>query len=247
MQNSTGSDHLKRKLTTLVAALLVVASTSQTLAAEEAGVVLDGAPLDGFNFASLQRGAKTYVNNCIGCHSLQYIRYARLEEDLGIPADVLQSNIAFGQELFAPMNSAMRSEDAKEWFDQAVPPDLSLIARNRSPDWLYTYLKSFYRDPSRPSGWNNILFTNVAMPHVLQSQQGTMLLDEHGKLIVHEDGSLSLSEYDTLVADLINFLVYVGDPTRQTRYRIGYGVMIFLSFMLVLTYMMYREYWRDIK
>lgn len=238
---------MRRALASLGSLLLLGSFAPAALGASDASIVLDRAPIDSFDFSSLQRGAKVYVNYCIGCHSLKYMRYARLEEDLGINPEALKANIAFDQELFAPMNSAMRTDDAREWFNQAVPPDLSLTARNRNPDWLYSYMKSFYRDPERPTGWNNTIFQNVSMPHVLQSQQGVYGLDDSGALVALSPGALSPAEYDTLVADLVNFLVYVGEPVKMTRHRIGYGVMIFLCFMLVLTYVMYREYWRDIK
>lgn len=206
---------------------------------------LDQAPLDAFDFASKQRGAKLYVNYCIGCHSLQYMRYTRVAEDLGIPEAVAQSNLAFGQDLFAPMLSAMAPEQGQAWFNQAVPPDLTLVARSRSPDWLYSYMKSFYRDPERPSGWNNAVFANVAMPHALHALQGVQVLEEDG-LRLARAGALEPAEYDVAVADLVNFLVYVAEPVRLTRHRIGYGVIIFVLLLGIVTYMLYRDYWRDI-
>ena len=139
------------------------------------------------------------------------MRYTRVAEDLGIPAAVAQSNLAFGQELFAPMLSAMTEEQGQAWFNQAVPPDLTLAARSRSADWLYSYMKSFYRDPARPSGWNNTVFANVAMPHALHSLQGIQVLDEDG-LRLASAGALEPAEYDIAVADLVNFLVYVAEP-----------------------------------
>ena len=227
----------------LVAALL----SPVALAAGGSAASLDTAPIDPHDFDSLQRGAGLYVNYCIGCHSLKYIRYTRIAEDLGLSEATTQENLAFGGELFAPVESAMDAQEAAEWFSQAVPPDLSLTARSRGVDWLYTYLKSFYRDGDRPSGWNNTLFENVSMPHALHSLQGTFALDGGGHLVQLRPGDLDAASYDTAVADIVNFMAYVAEPSKQQRLRIGYGVMIFLSFLLVVTYMLYREYWRDIK
>ena len=224
--------------------LLLVANS--VLAAGDTGVQLANVQLNEYDFDSKQRGAKLFVNYCIGCHSLQYVRYSRVAEDLGIPDDIMQEHIAFGADLFSPMNSAMDAEQAKDWFNQAIPPDLSVIARSRSADWLYTFLKSFYRDPERPSGWNNTIFSNVAMPNVLHSLQGIQQVNEDGELIMVKDGSLDHASYDTAVADLVNFLVYVGEPSKLSRHRLGYAVMLFLLIMLILTYMLYRDYWRDI-
>lgn len=210
-------------------------------------LVLDQAPIDHYNFPSLQRGAQLYVNYCIGCHSLKYMRYSRLGEDLGISEEILSAHITFGEKLFAPMNSAMDAEVAKEWFYQATPTDLSVISRAKGADWIFSYLRGFYRDAERPSGWNNSVFENVAMPNVLHSLQGSQRYDESGNLVQVSVGSMDAAEFDTAVADLVNFLVYVGEPVRNTRVRIGYGVMIFLSFLLVIVYMMYREYWREVE
>ncbi len=231
----------------LAGALLAAAAPLAAHAATEGGLELDAAPIDTHNFVSLQRGAGLYVNYCIGCHSLQYLRYARAAEDLGIDEDTAQRSLAFGGELFAPMVSAMDEEQAKEWFSQAAPPDLTLSARARGADWLYTYLRTFYRDPSRPSGWNNVVFANVAMPHALHSLQGSAVLEDDGTMRMIAPGSMAASEYDIAVADLVNFLVYAAEPSREARLRTGYAVMIVLSFLLVLTYLLYREYWRDIK
>lgn len=236
---------LSRHAVRLLSLCLLLWGGGQAAWAASAAVELDEAPLDSFDFASKQRGAQLYVNYCIGCHSLKYMRYTRVAEDLGIPAAVAQSNLAFGQELFAPMLSAMTAEQGAAWFNQAIPPDLSLSARSRSPDWLYTYLRSFYRDPERPSGWNNAIFANVAMPHALQRLQGIQVLDEDG-LRLASSGTMNQAEYDVAIADLVNFLVYVAEPVRLTRHRIGYGVIIFVLLLGVITYMMYRDYWRDI-
>ena len=231
----------------LVSSNLVLPVFDPANAAGGSAVPIDSAPIDHYDFGSKQRGAQLYVNYCIGCHSMKYMRYTRVAEDLGIEDDLMTENISFGGKLFAPMESAMNEEVAKNWFNQARPPDLSLTARSRGADWLYTYLRSFYRDPHRPSGWNNLVFENVAMPNVLHKLQGSYYFDDDGNKVEITAASMSELEFNRAVADLVNFLVYVGEPARNTRVAIGYGVMIFLSFLLVIVYSMYREYWVNIK
>ena len=237
---------MKLRLAAMTVALASVMSAG-ALAASEGGVALDSAPIDSHDFASLQRGAKMFANYCVGCHGLKYLRFTRMAEDLGIPEETVTRNLSFGGKLFAPMISSMDSEAAKAWFSQAEPIDLSLVARSRGTDWLYTYLRSFYRDPERPSGWNNTLFENVSMPHALHSLQGTYAHGENGSMVLLRQGSMAESEYNTAIADIVNFLAYASEPSKNTRHRVGFGVMIFLCFLLVLTYILYREYWRDIK
>lgn len=175
------------------------------VAAEQSATPLAQAPVDHYDFASMQRGAKMFVNYCQGCHSLKYMRYSRLASDLGIPDQIAQANLAFGNKLFAGMTSAMNSDQARAWFNQAVSPDLSVIARSRGADWLYAFLRSFYRDPEASTGWNNTQFVNTSMPNVLHSLQGTYVYDEAGELIKVGDGTLSIAQFDTTVADLVNF------------------------------------------
>ena len=227
----------------LAAALLLVL---RPVAAAESGVSLDQAPVDPHDFGSLQRGARMYVNYCQGCHSLQYLRYTRIVEDLGIPEDIARSSLALDENLFQPLGRAMSDEQARAWFNEALPPDLSLVARSRGADWLFTFLRSFYRDPEKPSGWNNLVFASTAMPHALQSLQGTYSLGEDGDLVRASEGRLDETAYSLAVADLVNFLVYAGEPARNLRVTIGYGVMIFLLILLPIVYLTYREYWRKV-
>ncbi len=227
------------------AVLALVLLSAPAAAATE--IALDVPATDPYDFASMQRGSKLFVNYCQGCHSLQYLRYTRLAEDLGLPSDIAQANLAFGEKLFRPMLTAISAEQAERWFNQAVPPDLSLTSRSRGEDWIYTFLRSFYRDPERPSGWNNLAFENTAMPHALQSLQGTAVLASDGSLAAAGGGRLNQVEYDLAVLDLVNFLAYAAEPVRNERVAIGYGVMIFILALLPVVYLMYREYWRAIK
>jgi ubiquinol-cytochrome c reductase cytochrome c1 subunit len=220
--------------------------------------------------ASLQRGAQVYVNYCLGCHSAGYMRYNRLR-DLGLTEQQIRDNLIFtGAKVGELMKSGMDLKEAKEWFG-AAPPDLSVIARSRASaagsgaDWLYTYLRGFYRDPSRPTGWNNTVFANVGMPHVLYGLQGQQALVtevqhqprrsgkkedalpvEVHKLVLEKPGSMDPAQYDRLVADLVNFLVYVGEPTQQFRKQLGLYVLMFLGVLFVLAYALKKEYWKDV-
>jgi ubiquinol-cytochrome c reductase cytochrome c1 subunit len=221
-------------------------------------VHLDKANYDLTDKASLQRGARTFMNYCFGCHQMQYQRYERTFNDLGIPLELGQENLQFsGEKVGDHINNAMPAESAAKWFG-APPPDLTLVARVRDADWLYTYLRSFYVDPSRPFGVNNKVFPEVAMPHVLQELQGTpretheeMLVD--GEMVeryvgIKSDGTgeLSSEEYDKTVLDLVNYLVYVGEPSRLQSESIGRWVIVFLLVLFVFVYLLKKEYWRDV-
>jgi ubiquinol-cytochrome c reductase cytochrome c1 subunit len=225
--------------------------------ASESDVKLDKAPIRPTDMLSLQRGAQTFVNYCLSCHSADFMRYNRLR-DLGLNEDQITENLIFtGQKVGELMTVAMPKKEAKQWFGVA-PPDLSVIARSRGPDWLYTYLRKFYRDDSTATGWNNLVFDKAAMPHVLYQLQGEQSLvvktedDGHGgthevkELKLDKPGTLSKSEYDAYVADLVNFLVYLGEPAATKRVQIGMAVMLFLLLMLVLTYALKKEYWKDV-
>ncbi len=220
-------------------------------------VKLDRAEIQTNDKLSLQRGAQTFVNYCLTCHSADYMRYNRLR-DLGLTEKQISENLIFtGQKPGGLMNSAMTKKEAKQWFG-VPPPDLSVIARSRGADWLYTYLRQFYRDESTATGWNNLVFDRAAMPHVFYQLQGEQTLkvemvdDGHGgkhelkTLEMSKPGSLSKAEYDRHVADLVNYLVYLGEPAASTRVQIGIVVLLFLFFMLGLTYALKHEYWRDI-
>lgn len=244
----------------LVAALLAVlplAQLSTGARASEAGYRLDPAPIDPGSHASLQSGARTFVNYCLNCHGAQFMRYNRLH-DIGLTDQQIKDNLLFtADKVGETMKIAMRTADAKAWFGVA-PPDLSVIARARGADWLYTYLRTFYRDPKTASGWNNAVFPNVAMPHALWTLQGERALervtikdhDGHESMEYRwrtiRAGTQSAIEYDRTVLDLVNFLVYLGEPAAQTRKRIGIFVLFALGILFVFAYALKREFWKDV-
>lgn len=217
---------------------------------------LDRAPIDASDAVSIQRGAQVFVNYCLNCHSAEAMRFQRLT-DLGLTEPQIRDNLMFTTaKIGDTMSVAMRRKDAAAWFGVA-PPDLSVVARSRGADWLYTYLRAFYRDDSRETGWNNLLFLNVSMPHVLYELQGEQTLKveqrkgEQGSepvktLAIRTPGKLSAGEYDKLTADLVNYLVFMGEPARLSRERIGYAVLLFLAVLFVPVYLLKREYWKDV-
>jgi len=223
------------------------------------GMELQPAEVDLEDTASLQRGAKLFVNYCVSCHSASYMRYKRIGTDLDIPDDMVEENLMFTTDKIGEtMNVAMRPEDAEDWFGVA-PPDLSVIARSRGPDWLNTFLLTFYEDRERPTGVNNLAFPQTAMPHVLWELQGIQrpvvesASDGHGgqdeEIVGFETavpGELSEKEYRQAVGDLVNFLVYLAEPAKLVRYRVGFWVILFLLGFLVLAYVLKKEYWRDV-
>jgi ubiquinol-cytochrome c reductase cytochrome c1 subunit len=224
------------------------------LAAAASEEKLDRAPIDPQDVVSLQRGARVFVNYCLSCHSAEAMRYNRLE-DLGLTEQQIKNNLMFATDKVGDtMTVAMRRRDAKTWFGVA-PPDLSVIARARGADWLYTYLQTFYRDGNRETGWNNLTFPNVGMPNVLYELQGEQVLKAdagwEGKtgaptLILDTPGKLAPGDYDKLTADLVNYLVFMSEPARETRIRIGYAVLIFLGALFVPVYLLKKEYWKDV-
>lgn len=243
---------MKKFLITLLALY-----SSLTMAAGSS-VHLDKAAVDVSDQVSLQRGARLFMNYCFGCHSTQYQRYNRVATDLGIPIDLMAENLIFtGAKPGELMENAMRTEDAEQWFG-APPPDLTLVARVRGADWLYTYLRSFYADESRPFGVNNLVFPSVGMPHVLEVLQGVPRLvyeqspsDDPSapavaKLVSDGNGELSEDEYDQAVLDLVNFMVYSAEPVQLERKRLGYWVLGFLAIFFVISYLLKKEYWRDV-
>jgi len=207
--------------------------------------------------ASLQRGAQVFMNYCSGCHSLKYLRYSRMAQDLGLSEEEVMSNLnltgaKFGEHII----SSMPAEDAVKWFGQ-VPPDLSLITRVRGSDWVYTYMKSFYLDDTRPLGWNNTLFPNASMPNPLWKQQGLQHAvfaeqnPETGetaveRLEISSPGTQSAVEFDQTVRDLTTFLEYAGEPAALKRQSIGVWVIFFLAFLTLLAWLLKNEYWRDV-
>ncbi len=238
----------------LVIASLMFASAG-VFAAGGHDANLDKANVDLADTASLQRGARTFVNYCLSCHSAAYMRYERMANDLGISHDVVVENMMFASDKIGElMTTNLSKADAKKWFGTS-PPDLSLTARSRGADYIYTYMRSFYRDPDTVSGWNNTVFPNVAMPHVMHEWQGTQSAvfseDADGnKQFEHFEqqsaGTMSAEEYDQAMRDLTNFMVYLAEPAKLVRYKIGFWVIVFLLVMVGLSYALKKEYWRDV-
>lgn len=243
--------------------LLMVSAFAPLLAvASGPELHLDKAPVST-SPASLQNGAKLFVNYCLNCHGASYLRYNRLQE-IGLSEEAIKDNLMFAADKVGElMKVSIRADEGKAWFG-ATPPDLTVIARARASefgsgaDWLYTYLRSFYRDSSRPTGWNNVVFENVGMPHVLYGLQGdqTAVINEkddgHGNkvkevtLALAKPGTLSKEEYDSAVADLVSFMVWMGEPMAEKRKAIGTGVLIVLAGLFVLSYALKKNYWKDI-
>jgi len=253
------------KLTQIISAFflsIVVLPTS--VSASSGGVELKSADIDVHNQPSLQRGAKYFVNYCQGCHSLKFSRYNRVAADIGLTNAQVEDNLIFTRDENGDptkvgdlMINALDQKGASKWFG-APPPDLSLVGRSRSADWIYTYLNSFYADPSRPMGVNNVVFPNVGMPHVLADLQGLATLheaekDEHGDahhaaptLSIETAGSLSQSEYEAVTRDITNFLVYVSEPAQLHRKGYGVWVLLFLGIFFIFAYLLKKEYWKDV-
>lgn len=244
---------MKTKLFAILLALLPVAALASETTAQ-----LDKAPVNIYDKLSLQRGARTFVNYCLNCHSANYMRYSRLQ-DLGLTEAQIRDNLLFtAEKVGQPMSIAMHPADAKKWFG-AAPPDLTVIARSRDADWLYTYLRSFYLDPKRPTGWNNIVFPNVGMPHVLWQLQGEQVAhfrtekDHDGKeekvfekFELVKPGKMTAPEFDAMVGDLVNYLVYMGEPAQAQRKQLGIIVIFFLLGLTVLAYYLKKEFWKDV-
>jgi ubiquinol-cytochrome c reductase cytochrome c1 subunit len=218
------------------------------------GLTLQDADYDLNDKLSLQRGAKYFVAYCLGCHSAKHIRYLRIAHDFDIDKKTVLKEIApEGASIYDTMNTAMNAHDAAKWFG-INPPDLSLIARSRGPDWIYTYLKSFYVDSKKPLGVNNLVFKDVGMPNPLWQLQGIqkpVLEEEEGKevierLVLDEPGIMSPDEYDQTVNDIVNFLVYVGEPMQLQRTSTGKYVLFFILMFTVLAYLLKKEYWKDV-
>jgi ubiquinol-cytochrome c reductase cytochrome c1 subunit len=246
--------------------LAVLALLPGFVFANEGTFPLDRAP-ERTDIASLQNGAKLFINYCLNCHSASSMRYNRLR-DLGLSEDQIKSNLLFsGEKVGDMMKIAMRPDDAKTWFG-AVPPDLTVIARARASgagtggDYLYTYLRTFYKDDTRPTGWNNLVVPNVAMPHELWQLQGVRTVkmveepDPHEKgKTVHRfagfeqvtKGSVSPQEFDTQVADLVAYMEWMAEPTRDLRKRLGAIVVLFLSLFAFLAWRLNASYWKDVK
>ena len=236
--------------------LLGLIAVSQIIYATETAYKLDKAPIDPTDQASLQRGLQIYVNNCQGCHGLKFSRLTTIAKGIGITDEtgnileqIVKDNLLFvGDKITDPMYAAMPETLAANWFGK-VPPDLSLVARARGVDWLYTYLRTFYKDPSKAWGVNNLVFPDVAMPHVLIGWQGIQERVDfagHSEVKLVVAGSLTVEKYNQTISDLVNFLDYVGEPHKEQRKKIGLWVVVFLSVFLVFSYLLKREYWKDI-
>lgn len=246
--------------------LAVLALLPGFVFANEGTVQLDRAP-ERSDLASLQNGAKLFINHCLNCHSASSMRYNRLR-DLGLTQDQIKDNLLFsGEKVGDMMTIAMRPADAKAWFG-AVPPDLTVIARAKASgggsgaDYLYTYLRTFYKDDTRPTGWNNLVVPNVAMPHVLWELQGVRTVKMVEEADPHEPGktvhrfagfeqvtpgTLSSAEFDTQVADLVAYMDWMAEPTRDLRKRLGAIVLLFLSLFAFLAWRLNASYWKGVK
>jgi ubiquinol-cytochrome c reductase cytochrome c1 subunit len=234
---------------------------SSLVLASDGHIKLDKANVNVKDYASLQRGAKIYMNTCATCHSLKYVRYKEMAKQIemvdssgDLLIDVVKDGLMHsGGKITDNILSAITKDDGEQWFGKS-PPDLSLVARCRGVDWIYTYLRTFYKDDSKLWGVNNITYPDVAMPHVLLNYQGLKGISNsnthesnHINLKLIRQGSLNEKEYDLMVLDLVNFLSYVGEPHQVERKRIGIFVLIFLIILLVLVYLLKREYWKDVK
>ena len=241
-----------RTLSGIAAGLLVSASA---LASTGEGMLQAGTDLG--DRQSLQRGAALYMNYCSGCHSLKYLRYSRIGEDLGLTEEEVMQNLNFtGAKYGEQIGVSLNEVDANKWFGK-MPPDLSLIARVRGSDWIYTYLKSFYLDESRPLGWNNKLFPNASMPNPLWQMQGLQHA-EYGEpdkatgdrpvhsLKITQPGSMEPAQFDQAVRDITAFLEYAGEPAALKREKLGVWVVLFLAAFTFLAYVLKKEYWKDV-
>jgi ubiquinol-cytochrome c reductase cytochrome c1 subunit len=234
-------------------------------ASGEGGLAWDRAPNKTNDLAALQNGAKIFVNYCLNCHSAAFMRYNRLR-DIGLTEPQIKDNLLFTTDKVGEtMRASIDPKQAAQWFG-ANPPDLTVIARSRSSagqgsgaDYLYTYLRSFYPDETKPTGWNNLVFPNVGMPHVLWQLQGSRqpvytTSTEHGHEVKHftgweqlTPGNMTPLEYDHAIGDLVSYLQWMGEPSQNTRTRVGVGVLVFLALLTVFTWRLNAAYWKDVK
>jgi len=240
---------MKKTPVLLIVGFFISSFTALTLASESH---VEHAGVNIRDLAAVQHGAKLFVNYCLSCHSANYMRYHRLSKDLGLSKEMVMKNLVFSDaKIGDPMTIAMDPDQSKKWFGK-TPPDLSVIARARSDDWLFTYLKSFYQDET--GGWNNLALPNAAMPHVLWRLQGIQkpVYVTHGneKVVDHlklaTPGLESPEEYDKTVRDLVSFLDYLSEPSKLRRKSLGIWVMLFLVVFALLAYALKAEYWRDV-
>ena len=248
---------MRRLLFALVLAPALLIAAVSPAVGSEAGYRLERSPHDPNDLVSLQAGARTFVNYCLNCHAAQFMRYNRLT-DIGLSESQIRDNLMFpAEKVGETMKVALGAKEGKEWFG-VPPPDLSVIARSRGADWLYTYLRTFYRDSRTASGWNNAVFPNAAMPHALWTLQGERALEvvQVKDLAGHAaaeyrwsqltPGTLNTVQYDAAVRDLVNFLVYVGEPAGQSRKRIGVIVLFVLGVLFMFAYALKKAYWKDL-
>ena len=256
-----------------IAALILAVLPAFAFASGGGEYPLDKINVDLTDKAALRDGARTFANYCMGCHGASFQRYERVARDLGIPEAIMMDNLVFtGAKIGDHMKSSMKPADGKVWFG-AAPPDLTLVSRVRGDDWLYTYLRTFYEDPTRPYGVNNKVFPSVGMPNVLAGLQGRQVIgcaqvpatDEHGKkqfdpltgaAVTKEDchaltvlpktGKLTEAEFDDKVKNLVSFLSYSANPVKLEAQAMGVKVLLFLAFFFVVAYALKREYWRDV-
>ena len=246
----TSTRHLMQRLA--FAALAAVSFAGVAQAAEEGGMEPMNIRVD--DVASLQRGSRLFFNYCSGCHSLQFMRYSRIAEDLKLDEKEVQASLIFtGAKIGDKATNQMPSALAATWFGKA-PPDLSLEARAKGSDWIYHYLKSFYLDPSRPVGWNNTVFPNVSMPNPLWELQGLQVAVRKGeggeseieKLEIKTPGRVSEAQYDEAVRDITAFLTYAGEPAALKRTSMGVWVLLYLAFFTFLAWLLKHEFWKDV-
>ena len=238
----------------VLAAVLALGSIGGAAAQE--GVKLDVANNNIENIDSLQRGAKYFVNYCLGCHSAKYVRYNRLAADLEITEQQLVDNLMFtGEHPYDTMTNAMRPADSARWFGRS-PPDLSLMARARGTNYIFTFLRSFYVAPERPTGVDNVVLPGTAMPDVLWKLQGVQravfTTAPDGEKVFEkfesiQPGQLTAEEYDGVVRDIVNFLDYIGEPIKREREQLGIRVIGFLLVFLLIAYMLKKEIWKDVE
>ncbi|MBZ2167147.1 MULTISPECIES: cytochrome c1 [Marinobacter] len=247
----------------LIFGLFIAALPALGLAAG-ASVPLDHIETDHTNKESLQRGAALFTNYCMGCHSMEYARYKRVSDDLEIPAELFEENLIFtGAKIGELMKNSMNKDMAADWFG-APPPDLTLETRLRGESWVYSYLRGFYQDDSRPLGVNNVVYANVGMPHVMVDLQGLCAVEpsigvdasveplsgniNNGDVCPEYaiEGSMSAAEFDQAMYDLTNFMSYMADPIRVERERLGMFVLIFVAIFFIFAYLLNREYWKDV-
>jgi ubiquinol-cytochrome c reductase cytochrome c1 subunit len=241
--------------------ILGFAFTYTNANANESSYPLEKSPKSVSDLAALQHGAKIFVNYCLNCHSASAMRYNRLK-DIGLSDDDIKNNLLFtADKVGETMQIAMRPKDAKQWFG-ASPPDLSVVARSRGTDWIYTYMRSFYVDKTRATGWNNALFHNVGMPHVLWELQGPRKLKEIEEVDPHDhtkkitkivgfeqisDGKMKPLEYDNAIADLTVFLEWMSEPSQNNRKKMGAWILAYLAIFTLLAWLLNKNYWKDIK